>query len=117
MTKSELVTSEIFTELFENYLNQRKNDLMEMEAEVVDKMYGGFVGFYQSCSSDEKKGVIAFLEAVIGDTASIILGGFDGATDLGELTEEFIVKYSGEEIQGSLQDDFLECVQNKTPRN
>lgn len=89
---------------------------MELESEAVDKMYGGFVGFYQSCSPDDKKGVIAFLEAVIGDTASIILGGLDGATDLGALTEEFVVKYSGEEIQGSLQDDFLECVQHKAPR-
>ena len=45
MTKSELVTSEIFTELFENHIGQRKIDFTEMEAEAVDKTYGGFVGF------------------------------------------------------------------------
>lgn len=113
MTKSELVTNEIFSELFDGYLEQRKNDLEGLDAIKVDKMYGGLIGFYQSCGLEEKRGIISFLEAIVADTASTILGGLDGSTDLGGLSGEFTVLYENEEIQGSLQDDFLMKVQSK----
>ncbi|WP_158136333.1 hypothetical protein [Photobacterium damselae] len=113
MTKSEMVTNEIFTELFYGYLEQCKNDLVDLDAAKVGKMYGGFIGFYQSCNLEEKKGFMSFLETIVADTASIILGGLDGSSDLGKLTEDFMVLYAGEEIQGSLQDDFLMRLQSK----
>ncbi|NRD71844.1 hypothetical protein HQQ94_00985 [Shewanella sp. VB17] len=113
MTKSEMVTNEIFTELIDCYIEQRKNDLDGLDAVKTKEMYGGFISFYQSCGPEEKKGIMSFIETIVTDTASTILGGLDGSTDLGALTEEFTVLYEGEEIQGSLQDDFLMRVENQ----
>jgi hypothetical protein len=113
MTKSEMVTNEIYAELIDVYIEKRKDDLVGLDAKKVDEMYGGLIGFYQSCGPEEKKGIMSFLEIVVADTASIILGGLDGSTDLGGLTEEFTVLYAGEEIQGNLQDDFLMRLESK----
>lgn len=108
MTKSEIVAKQIYAELIDTYIEYQRIDLETSTSNEVDRMYGGLIHYYQSCSLEDRQGIMDLIELIVVDTASTILGGLGGKTDLGNLADEFSVRYQGKEIQEDLQDDFLE---------
>jgi hypothetical protein len=60
----------------------------------------------------ERADVLGFLKVVIADSASVILGALDGVHFLDDVSGDLSLSYEGGEIQGDLQDLFIEKAQN-----
>jgi len=61
----------------------------------------------------QRHDVIDFLKIVIADSASVILGALDGVHYPDNLEGDFVLSFDGEEIQGDLQDIFIEKAQEE----
>lgn len=107
MSKTELVSSQIYKELMDNYFVDQLDDLENLELDALDSSYLKFFEFYRSISDVERKNVSNIIKQIVIDTASTVLGGIDEVTDLGTLTESFELKYGDEIVSGDLQDYFL----------
>ena len=62
-------------------------------------------------SDDQRDDVINFFGVVIADSASVVLGALDGVAFPDNFEGDFVVTVDGEEIQGDLQDIFIEKAQ------
>ncbi|MFP3847631.1 hypothetical protein [Pseudomonas sp. W5-01] len=60
----------------------------------------------------ERADVLGFLKVVIADTASVLLGTLDGVHFPDNISGDFSLSLEGEEIQGDLQDIFIDKVQD-----
>ncbi|MBG6128306.1 hypothetical protein IWW33_005045 [Pseudomonas sp. BG2dil] len=61
----------------------------------------------------QKQDVIGFLKLVIADSASVILGTLDGVHYPDNLVGDFVLSCDSEEIQGDLQDIFIDKAQEE----
>ena len=111
MKEAEIVSTEIFKQLFKSYLPAKVESLENFSPSDVSSDLSEFFKIYQSANSEQKSAIKYYLETIITDVASTILGGLDGCTDLGNLSWDFQVKYCSTDITGYLQDNFLEKVQ------
>jgi hypothetical protein len=113
MEKSEIVSREIYNELFESYLPDRLRELESANAKDIDQSVSDVFKLFQNSSEIQRSAIRSYLELIVTDVASTILGGIDDVTDLGSLSGEFEMTYEGETINGSLQDYFLRKVQEE----
>lgn len=110
MEKAELVSTEIYKELFESYLPGR---LVELYSLRPENELAQFFKISQEATMPERKSIQLFLEIIISDVASTILGGLDGITDLGSLSEDFKVEYNASDVTGELQEHFLAKIEER----
>jgi len=61
---------------------------------------------------EDREKVFGFLRLAAADTASLIFGTIDGSHFPQGIEEDFTLKYGGEEIQGFLQDAWIEIAQD-----
>lgn len=111
MKASEIVIENLFGELLGGRFERYKVDLRTANPEKSIKVYSDAIRAFRKLSPSEQDAICNFFRVVAVDTASIILGGIDGTTDIGVLDGQFTVIYDGEEIQGELQDRFLSKVE------
>lgn len=107
MKKSELISNEIYTEIFDSYLQEQVDELNNADIEQLDQVYVSMFEFFRAASETDKHNIVDYIKEIMADTASIILGGIDQVESLGSLTGSFELKYDGELVSGDLQDNFL----------
>ncbi len=107
MTNSEIISDEIYKELFSSYLDEQVGELDTADIDELDPVYVSMFEFYRSSSPEGKSNIISYIKEIVGDTASIILGGIDQVEALGELSGSFELKYNGDVVSGDLQENFL----------
>ena len=102
----------IYSELLEKNFSQYKHSLLRPVNADKDS-YARARNSLALLSDDQKNDVIDFLKLVIADSASVLLGALDGVHFPDDLEGDFIVTVDGEEIQGDLQDIFIEKAQEE----
>ena len=107
MDKAKLISNNFYQELIVSYMQEQINDLESTDPKIIDKSRSPFFEMYQNADETNKEAVNLYIKELITDVASIILGGFDGATSIGSLTDNFRVKYNDQEIDQDLQEYFL----------
>lgn len=66
-----------------------------------------------SLSNEQQRDVLRFLNLAIADSASVIFGMLDGSHFPEGIDGDFVLKYQDDEIQGSLQDLWIEKVEQR----
>jgi len=69
------------------------------------------LGFYEMLSDDDKQVLFRIIEQTVIDTISNMLGAIDGRSTLAEFEPEIGLTADNQNIQGDLQDIFLEMVE------
>lgn len=69
------------------------------------------LGLYEKLSDDDKQVLLRIIEQTVIDTISNMLGAIDGSSTLAELELETGLTVENQNIQGDLQDIFLEMVE------
>ncbi|WP_445672192.1 hypothetical protein [Pseudomonas inefficax] len=100
----------IFIELFEKKLSQYKESLTKPVNNNKDS-FARARNAIALLDDSQKLDVINFLKVVIADSVSVVLGTLDGVHFPDDLEGDFAVSFDGEEIQGDLQDIFIEKAQ------
>ena len=75
------------------------------------KDFASIARMFGSMNEDDKAAVMDLIRIVTSDTASILLGSFDGSTGIEGIDKDFLVLYGGENVTGKLQDSFLSWVE------
>ena len=112
MNFDEEVVSAIFKELFEDNSERYKKSLTK-PVDNGNDVYAKARNALSKLSDSEKNDILNFIDVVIADSASIIFGALDGSYFPCDLDGDFIVTYKDDEIQGSLQDIFIEKAEGK----
>lgn len=107
MIRRNLITDEIYKELFDNYLEEQVDELNNADIEELDPVYLRMFEFYRSSSEVDKSNIANYIKEIIADTTSIILAGIDQVEPLGELSGSFELKYDGEVVSGDLNENFM----------
>lgn len=97
----------IYLELFEKNFPQYKDSLTKPANGDKDP-YARARNALASLNDTQKLDVINFLKVVIADSASVVLGTLDGVHFPDNLEGDFVVQLDGGDIQGDLQDIFIE---------
>ncbi|HDS1130714.1 TPA: hypothetical protein QDZ99_002362 [Stenotrophomonas maltophilia] len=100
----------VFFELFDKNFSHYKDSLTKPLNGDKDS-YARARNALAFLNDDQKLDVIGFLKVVIADSASVVLGTLDGVHFPDDLEGDFVVSLDGEEIQGDLQDLFIEKAQ------
>lgn len=99
MNNSELISNEIYHELFDGYFEEQVDELNNSDIEELDSVYASLFKFYGSFSEENQSSMIPFIREIVADTASIILAGIDGVQSLGaQVVGSFELKYDGEVV-------------------
>ncbi|OII56432.1 hypothetical protein BIW19_17890 [Pseudomonas putida] len=100
----------IFSELFERNFSQYKDSLTKPVNGDKDP-YARARNSLALLSETQRMDVVNFLRVVMADSVSVVLGALDGVHFPDNLEGDFLVTVDGEEIQGDLQDMFIEKAQ------
>lgn len=99
------ILSELIGDVFENYKkNLSKPDDIE---EHGSDPYSRARSALRHLSAEDKQAVFDFIRLAMIDTSSVIFGTIDGSHFPEDIDGDFSLKYEGEEIQGSLQDELI----------
>lgn len=71
------------------------------------------LGLYEKLIDDDKKVLMKIIEQTVTDTISNMLGVIDGSSTLSEFESEIALVVENQNVQGDLQDLFLEMVEKK----
>ncbi|RYC37102.1 hypothetical protein [Pectobacterium zantedeschiae] len=112
MSSNEKFVGSIFNEILEDNFIRYKNSLSKVPDEGVD-VYAKARRALSQLSDEDKEAIFNFFKITITDTASIILGTIDGSHFPSGIDNDFKLIYGDEEIQGELQDLFIEKVEDK----
>ncbi len=83
MDAAEVISQNIYQELFVSYLNKHINDLETINPNDINNSMAPLFELYQNSGDEFKCAIKEHIEFIIADVASTILGGFDGATSVG----------------------------------
>lgn len=111
MTSDEKFVQAIFNELFSKNFTQYSTSLNKPVNADTDS-YARARNALAKLGGNDRADVINFCKVVIADSASVILGTLDGVHFPNDLDGDFLLMYKGDEIQGELQDIFIEKAQN-----
>ncbi|EHD20429.1 MULTISPECIES: hypothetical protein [Brenneria] len=112
MKLNEQVVDAIFKELFEdNSLRYRQSLVKPVNNDTG--IYANARNALAKLDPAEQDNVFKFIDLVIADSASVILGTLDGSHFPDNINGDFVVTYKDNEIQGSLQDLFIEKAEDK----
>ncbi|WEP45550.1 hypothetical protein NNQ27_01045 [Cronobacter dublinensis subsp. infanticibi] len=106
------VVDSIFRELLEDN-SKRYRQLLDKPGNNDGDTYSRARNALAKLSEKEKEFVFSFIDMAIADSASVIFGTLDGVYFPDGIKDDFIVTYKNEEIQGSLQDIFIEKAEGK----
>ncbi|PKB86255.1 hypothetical protein A8A01_28640 [Ewingella americana] len=112
MNLDEQVVSAIFKELFEDNSLRYKQSLKKQANNDTD-VYAKARNALSKLSDSDKDDVLKFIDLAIADSASVIFGTLDGTHYPDNIDGDFVVTYKDDEIQGSLQDIFIEKAEDK----
>ncbi|ASY78240.1 hypothetical protein [Pectobacterium polaris] len=112
MLSNEKFVDSIFNEILEGNFVRYKNALSKVPDEGVD-VYAKARRVLSQLSDEDKENIFNFFKITITDTASIILGTIDGSHFSPGIDNDFKLVYGDEEIQGELQDLFIEKAEDK----
>ncbi|EMD9248482.1 hypothetical protein VWW32_003063 [Cronobacter dublinensis] len=112
MKLDQKVVDSIFRELLEDN-SARYRQLLDKPANNDDDTYSRARNALAKLNEKDKEYVFAFIDLAIADSASVIFGTLDGTHFPDGIEDDFIVTYKSEEIQGSLQDIFIEKAEDK----
>lgn len=110
-TDKEFVNA-LYNELFSKSFDQYKMSLNKSLNADTDT-YARARNALAKLGDDDRANVINFFKVIIADSASVILGTLDGVHFPDDITGNFSVAYEGHDIQGDLQDIFIERAQNE----
>ncbi|WP_062387641.1 hypothetical protein [Pseudomonas abietaniphila] len=111
MTCSEKIVQAIANELFGKNFIQYSISLNKPINADKDS-YARARNALAKLEASDRSDVINFLKVVITDSASVIFGTLDGVHFPDDIDGRFLVMYEGGEIQGDLQDLFIEKAQD-----
>ncbi|AYH47464.1 hypothetical protein B6N31_07075 [Dickeya fangzhongdai] len=112
MSGNEKFVDSIFNETLEDNFLRYKNSLTKAPDEGV-YVYAKARRALSSLSDEDKEAIFDFFKITITDTASLILGTIDGSHFPPGIDDDFKLIYGDEEIQGDLQDLFIEKAEDK----
>ena len=112
MNLDEQVVSAIFKELFDDNSLRYKQSLKKQANNDTD-VYAKARNALSKLSDSDKDDVLKFIDLAIADSASVIFGTLDGTHYPDNIDGDFVVTYKDDEIQGSLQDIFIEKAEDK----
>lgn len=112
MNLDEQVIDAIFKELFNDNSMRYKQSLKKPVNNDKD-VYAKARNALAKLSDQDKDNLLRFIDVAIADSASVILGTLDGTHYPENIDGDFIVTYNDDEIQGNLQDIFIEKVEDK----
>ena len=107
-----LFVEAVFSELYGKNFSQYKDSLTKPVNGDKDS-YARARNALASLSEAQKLDVVNFLKVVMADSASVILGTLDGVHFPDNLEGEFVLSVDGNEIQGDLQDIFIDKAQEE----
>lgn len=121
MKYDEEFVSCIFTELLIDNVDAYKKELSEImeklnsfSTEDINKSYyKKMANLMLKMDEKERESVYGFLRITISDTVSSILGAIDGTHFVNGLDKDCVLNYGGIDIQGDLQDIFLEKIEHE----
>ncbi|EQB97778.1 hypothetical protein B738_28996 [Photorhabdus temperata subsp. temperata M1021] len=112
MKNDEKIIESIFSELFDDNLPRYQNSLTS-PMDNNDDVYAKARKALSKLDEKDKTAIFDFFKVVISDTSSTIFGTIDGSHFPPNIDGDFTLTYEDEEIQGSLQDLFIEKAENK----
>lgn len=112
MNIDEQVIDAIFKELF-NDNSMRCKQSLKKPINNGEDVYAKARNTLAKLSDQDKDNVLRFIDVAIADSASVIFGTLDGTHYPENIDGDFIVTYNDDEIQGNLQDIFIEKVEDK----
>ncbi|MBD8270955.1 hypothetical protein [Pseudomonas fluorescens] len=112
MNLDEQVISSIFEELLEDNSSNYKRELSKPVDSKPD-LYSRVRCALAKLSASEREDIFRIFDIIIADSASVIFGTLDGTHFPNNIGEDFILKYNNKEIQGNLQDIFIEKAEVK----
>ena len=110
MSRDTEFVNALFNELFAKNYEQYAHSLSKPMNGDTDR-YAKARNALSSLNESERADVLGFLKVVIADTASVLLGTLDGVYFPNDISGDFALSLKGEEIQGDLQDLFIEKAQ------
>lgn len=111
MSRDNEFVDAVFDELFIKNFDQYARSLNKAVNGDTDS-YAKARNALSKLNESERADVLSFFKVVIADSASVILGTLDGVHFPDNLSGDFSLSYEGEEIQGDLQDIFIEKAQD-----
>ncbi|MFC0228460.1 hypothetical protein [Serratia aquatilis] len=110
MKLDERIVTALFDELLieDFHLYQKNIESIDYDNTISKSAYIGMVKLYSQLSNEQKILLNSFLKIVIADTASTIFGTIDGSHFVKNLNKDFKLIYDDLEVQGDLQDIFIE---------
>ncbi|MEN4748815.1 hypothetical protein ABEH28_03400 [Pseudomonas sp. Ps21-P2] len=111
MSRDNEFVNAIFDELFNKNFEQYARSLNKAINSDTDS-YAKARNALSKLNESERADVLSFFKVVIADSASVILGTLDGVHFPDNVSGDFSLSYEGEEIQGDLQDLFIEKAQD-----
>ena len=112
MNLDEQVIDAIFKELF-NDNSMRYKQSLKKPVNNDEDVYAEARNALAKLSDQDKDNVLRFIDVAIANSASVIFGTLDGTHYPENIDGDFIVTYNDDEIQGNLQDIFIEKVEDK----
>lgn len=112
MNFDEQVVNAVFRELFEENSARYKQSLKKTANNDTD-VYAKARNALSKLSDSDKDDILKFIDIAIADSASVIFGMLDGTHYPDNIDGDFIVTYKEDEIQGDLQDIFIEKAEDK----
>ncbi|MBK3476432.1 MULTISPECIES: hypothetical protein [Pseudomonas] len=112
MNLDEQVISAIFEELFEDNSSNYKRELSKPVDSNAD-LYSRVRCALAKLSVSERDDIFRIFDIIVADSASVIFGTLDGTHFPNNINEDFTLKYNNKEIQGNLQDIFIEKAEVK----
>ncbi|ETK23112.1 hypothetical protein [Pseudomonas sp. FH1] len=112
MNLDEQVISSIFEELLEDNSSNYKKELSKPADSKLD-LYARVRCALAKLSTSERDDIFRVFDIIIADSASVIFGTLDGTHFPNNINEDFILQYNNKEIQGNLQDIFIEKAEEK----
>ncbi|WP_312044433.1 hypothetical protein [Erwinia sp.] len=91
---------------------QRYREALLRPVDGKRDVYGQARNALSALEANEKEAVLRFINLAVADSVSIVLGTLDGSFFPEGISGDFVVNYDGSEIQGDLQDLFLEKAQD-----
>ena len=113
MKISENIAHAVYRELFIEMLAQYKKNLDNKIDEYKESSFCKVKNIFSKLDKEEKLNFLNFIKLVMADSVSTIFGVLDGTTFIEGLDEDFIVSYGGAEVQGYLQDYFIQKIEEE----
>ncbi|MBD2780381.1 hypothetical protein ID852_15935 [Xenorhabdus sp. 42] len=108
MKNDEKVIESIFNELFHDDFLSYKDILTTPSDNNQDGIYSRAKIALSKLDNEDQSAILNFFRIIMADTASTIFGTIDGSHFPPNINGDFTLLYEDEEIQGNLQDLFIE---------